>query len=89
MEDQLGAPASSHPGGGRGRGVNSRLSIWLRELGQRPRGAHLSPLGPASDLEQAGLGGWGQLSGLGPQTKMEWGLLEEGGKLGWLFLKGF
>lgn len=37
-----------------------------RELGQRPRGAHLSPPGLASNFEQAGLlRGWGQLSGPG------------------------
>lgn len=37
-----------------------------RELGQRPRGAHLSPHGLANNFEQAGLlRGRGQLSGPG------------------------
>lgn len=65
-------------GGSSGDGKQAAASpSGCRELGQRPRGAHLSPaVLPAPSSRQGCGGGWGQLSGPGLlRPRCEWGPL--------------
>lgn len=55
-----------------------------RELGQRPGGAHLSPTVLPTPLSRLGsVRGRAAVWPRSSWTEMEWGPLQEGGKLGW------